>query len=132
MLKDWWSQYDRVWVTRNDELSNDLLKHEHVVYGYFPENRHIINACKNFILAVRTLRKIKPDAVFSMGAGIAPPFLLAAKIMGIKTIFMETFISIPRATLSGRLVYFWVDVFLVQNKELLKIYPRAKYWGSVL
>lgn len=82
--------------------------------------------------ALYILQKERPAFVFSMGAGIAPPFMLAAKIYGIKTIFMETFIFTTRTTLSGRMLYHLVDYFIVQNKGLLKQYPKAIYKGSVL
>lgn len=132
MLKPWWSQYDRFWVTRNDRLSQDLLKNETVFFGNFPENRNIVNLFKNLSLAFKFFKKEKPDLVFSLGAGIGPPFIWMAKLMGIKTVFMETFIFIPKPTLSGKLTYHVADDFLVQNRKLLKIYPNAKFWGTVL
>jgi UDP-N-acetylglucosamine:LPS N-acetylglucosamine transferase len=131
-LKDWWKKYKHFWVTREDNLSKSLLKEEQLYFAHFPENRNLINAIKNFFLAIKILSKEKPTLVFSIGAGIAPPFLLAAKLMGIKTVFMETFILIPKQTLSGRITYPFVDYFLVQNKKLLKKYPKAKYWGRTL
>jgi len=67
-----------------------------------------------------------------MGAGIAPPFFIAARILNIKSVFIETFSYIPKATLSGKIIYFICNHFYVQNKKLLKIYPRAKYIGSIL
>lgn len=132
LLADWWENFDRVWVTRKDELVDDLLKDEKLYFGHFPENRHIGNFFRNLWLARQVLKIECPDVVFSMGAGIAPPFLFIAKLMRIKTVFVETFITVPRPTLSGRLVYPFVDLFLVQNVGLLKDYPRAKYWGSIL
>jgi beta-1,4-N-acetylglucosaminyltransferase len=131
-LKPWWSKYERFWVVRDDVLTKDLLKGEQYYFGYFPENRNLLNAVKNLILAGRILRYEKPQVVFSMGAGIAPPYLYMAKLMGIKTIFMETFICIPIATLSGRLVYPIADHFFVQNQVLQKQYPKAIYAGKVI
>lgn len=131
-LKGWWSKYHRFWVTKSDQFSISLLKNERKYFAFFPENRNILNAIKNFFFAIKILRKEKPSLVFSAGAGIAPPFLLAAKLLGIRTIFLETFVYIAKQTLSGKLVHPWVDLFLVQNRALLKKYPRAKFWGATL
>jgi len=132
LLQPWWEQHSRFWVTRNDAFALDLLKKEKVYFGNFPENRNVVNAIRNFFLAWILLRKEKPDAIFSMGAGIAPPFFLVAKILGIRTIFLETFIFIQKPTLSGRMIYFIADHFLIQHKKLLTTYPRATYCGTLL
>lgn len=131
-LRHWWSQYDRVWATRNDPTTKYQLKNEKVYFAHFPEQRSFLNAIKNFFLALQIIRREKPDVVFSIGAGIAPPFFLAAWLLRIPTIFMEIFVFIPQPTLSGKMVYLFSNLFLVQNKEMLKTYPKAKYWGSCL
>lgn len=85
-----------------------------------------------FFLAIKILQIEKPSLVYSMGAGIAPPFLLAAKVLGIRTIFIETFNFIPKKTFSGQILYPFVDHFIIQNKNLLKFYPNAIFMGSIL
>jgi beta-1,4-N-acetylglucosaminyltransferase len=132
MLKEWWEDYERFWVVRDDILTQEALGGEKKYFGYFPENRNWRNLLRNLYLAVIILRKERPNLVFSIGAGIGPPFIWIAKLMGIQTVFMETFIFIPKPTLSGRLTYGIADYFLVQNKELLKVYPKANYWGSAI
>ncbi len=130
-LKDWWQEYERFWVVRDDIISKDLLRDERRCFGYFPENRNMLNFWRNLFLAFRILKKEKPDVIFSTGAGIAPPFFIVAKIMGVKTVFMELFIFAYHPTVSGKIISFFTDVFLVQQKKLLRKYPKAKYWGRV-
>ncbi|MBU1130497.1 UDP-N-acetylglucosamine--LPS N-acetylglucosamine transferase [Patescibacteria group bacterium] len=132
LLKPWWSKYKRFWVTSKNEKHFNFLKNEKIYYGYFPENRNIVNFLKNLILALKILKKEKPNIIFSTGAGIAPPFFLIAKIFGIKSIFLETFILSNQTTLSGKIIHFFSDLFLVQNRNLLKKYPKAKFAGSIL
>lgn len=132
MLKKWWGKYPHFWVVNNDKFTLSLLKNEKKYFGYFPENRHVRNAIRNLFLAIKILQTEKPSLVYSMGAGIAPPFLLAAKVMGIKTVFIETFNFIPKTTFSGQILYPFVDHFVVQNKKLLKFYPKAIFVGSIL
>jgi len=131
-LKSWWKKYNRFWVVKNDFFTKNILNKEKKYYGFFPENRNIINFFKNLFLAYKILYQEKPNILFSMGAGIAPPFFLIAKIFGIKTIFIETFILIPKPTLSGKIIYRIAAHFLVQNKQLLSTYPHANYLGKCL
>lgn len=129
-LKKWWNKYPHFWITKNDSLSKSLLKGEKKYFAYFPENRNLKTAFKNLLLAFRILKKEKPSLVFSTGAGLAPPFFLAAKLLKIKTVFIETFVFIPHRTLSGKLIAPISDYFIVQNKALLKIYKNAIYIKS--
>jgi UDP-N-acetylglucosamine:LPS N-acetylglucosamine transferase len=131
-LKPWWSNYQRIWITRKDIVSKDLLKLEPVFFGYFPDNRNLFNLLRNFLLAIKIIFNEKPDLIFSLGAGISTPFMVVGKLFGIKTVFMETFILINHPTLSGKINYHFADIFLVQNKKLLSYYPNAKYLGSIL
>jgi beta-1,4-N-acetylglucosaminyltransferase len=132
MLKEWWEKYPHFWVTDPLTKKLEFPQNEKVYYGHFPVSRHPINFIKNLFLAYKLLRKEKPNLIFSTGAGIAPPFFIIGKLMGIKLVFMETFIFSPEPTLSGKLIYPFADHFVIQNKKLKNIYPRAKYWGKVL
>jgi beta-1,4-N-acetylglucosaminyltransferase len=81
----------------------------------------------------RILRREKPDVIVSTGAEIAIPAFYLAKLMGIKTVFIEAWTRVYRPTGTGRLVYPVADVFLVQWEELLDRYgAKARYEGAVL
>lgn len=131
-LYEWWEKHERLWVTKFDNFSNSVIAKENKIEGFFPEQRNLKNLVKNSFLSLKVIIQFKPDIIFSTGAGIAIPFFVFAKILKIKTVFMETFILIPRATMTGKLLYHFTDLFIVQNRKLLKTYPKAKFWGSVL
>jgi beta-1,4-N-acetylglucosaminyltransferase len=81
----------------------------------------------------RILWREKPDAIVSTGAEIAIPAFYIAKVLGIKTIFIEAWTRVYKPTGTGRIVYPVADVFLVQWEELLPSYgPKARYEGGVL
>lgn len=128
-LKPWWSKHETIWVTRKDETTSQL-NGATVYHGFFPEQRNVVNAVRNMLLAFYILQKEKPDCVFSAGAGIAPPFFVVAWILGIPTIFLEVFLFVPHATLSGKVIYPFATLFLVQHPDLLTHYPKAQYWGA--
>lgn len=75
----------------------------------------------------------KPDIVISTGSEIAIPVFYTAKLLGIKTMFIESLCRVEEPSLSGKIVYPVSDVFLVQWKQLLsKFGKKAQYWGNVL
>jgi beta-1,4-N-acetylglucosaminyltransferase len=131
-LKPWWGKYEHFWVTFRKEDAISLLKDEKKYYVFFPTNRNLLNLVRNTFLAIKILRKEKPDLIFSTGAGIALPFFYVAKVFGAKLIYLEVYDRIDSPTLTGRLVYPIVDKFLIQWKEQKKFYPKAELWGQAI
>ncbi|MBQ8296336.1 MAG: polysaccharide biosynthesis protein [Ruminococcus sp.] len=86
---------------------------------------------KLFFKAFSILRKEKPDVVITTGALAAFPFCLAGKIMRKKIVYIETFARVNGKSLTGKLVYPFADLFLVQWEPMLKCYPKAKYVGGI-
>ncbi len=84
--------------------------------------------------AWRTLRTIlgslaiavreRPRLVISTGADVAVPICLLAKLVGARLIYIETAAELE-PTLSGRLVYRFADLFIVQWPEQQAAFPRA-------
>lgn len=80
---------------------------------------------------MKILKKEKPDFVITTGALIAFPFCIFAKLRGTKIIYIESFARVNNQSLTGKLVYPFADLFLVQWEPLLKFYPKAKYVGGI-
>lgn len=131
-LKPWWGKYDRFWVTFSGEDAESLLTGERIYFGHYPETRHIINAIKHLTLAWRILLREKPTILISSGAGIAPPFFLLAKFLGIKTIFIEVFDLVKHPSLTGKMLAPFVDHMLIQHTVQKTFYPNATYKGAIL
>lgn len=132
LLKEFWEQEERFWVTFKKEDAVSLLKEERVFWCYFPTNRNIINFFKNAVLAIQILKKEKPDFLVSTGAGAAVPFFYIGRLIGIKLVFIEVYDRIDKPTLTGRLVYPICNCFIVQWEEQKKFYPRAVNLGGIL
>lgn len=98
-------------------------------------NRHEKNFMAHFIKiftrAMKILSKEKPEFIITTGALIAFPFCLYAKLMRCKVIYIESFARVNNRSLTGRLVYPFADLFLVQWESLLEFYPKAKYVGGI-
>lgn len=131
MLKPFWKDKNRFWVTFDKEDERSLLKDEKVYPCYFPTNRNIKNLIRNTFLAIRVLKKEKPDLIISSGAAVAVPFFYLGKLFGTKTIYIEVFDRINKPTLTGKLVYPVTDRFIVQWEEMKKVYPKAINFGSI-
>ena len=117
MLKPFWKDKNRFWVTFDKEDARSLLKDEKMYPCYFPTNRNIKNLIRNTFLAIRVLKKEKPDLIISSGAAVAVPFFYLGKMMGAKLIYIEVFDRIDKPTMTGKMVYPIVDKFIVQWEE---------------
>ena len=126
-----WKDKNRFWVTFDKEDARSLLKDEKMYPCYFPTNRNIKNLIRNTFLAIRVLKKEKPDLIISSGAAVAVPFFYLGKMMGAKLIYIEVFDRIDKPTMTGKMVYPIVDKFIVQWEEMKKVYPKAVNFGSI-
>ena len=131
MLKPFWSDKNRFWVTFDKEDARSLLSGEKVYSCYYPTNRSIKALIKNTAIAWKVLRKEKPDLIISSGAAVAVPFFYLGKLMGAKLIYIEVFDRIDSLTLTGKVVYPIADKFIVQWEEQKKLYPKAINLGSI-
>ena len=131
MLKPFWSREDRFWVTFDKEDARSILKYEKMYPCNFPTNRNLKNLIKNTFLAIRILRKERPDIIISSGAAVAVPFFYIGKLFGAKTVYIEVFDRIDKPTVTGKLVYPVTDKFIVQWEEMKKVYPKAINLGSI-
>ncbi len=87
---------------------------------------------KTFIWGLSILLKERPDVIFSTGSEIALPFFFWGKILGIKTLFLESWCRVIKPSRTGKLIYYLSDEFWVQWPSLLKSYgSKATFHGSV-
>lgn len=131
MLKPFWENKKRFWVTFDKEDARSLLNGEKVYPCYYPTNRNIKNLIRNTVVAWKVLHKEKPDLLISSGAAVSVPFFYLGKLFGSKLIYIEVFDRIDKPTLSGRLVYPIVDKFIVQWEEQKEVYKKAINLGSI-
>jgi UDP-N-acetylglucosamine:LPS N-acetylglucosamine transferase len=130
-LKPWWIKRERVWVTFDMPDSRSLLKGENVRWAYHPTTRNALNLIRNLALAWRLLRRDRPHVVVSTGAGVAFPFFLVARLLGIKTVYVEVYDRIDAPTLTGRLCQPLASRFLLQWEAQKRFYPRGEVIGRL-
>ena len=131
-LRAWWSDHERVWVAPATPDVLDRLRDERVVTSYSPTTRNLVNLVRNFVLAVRLVRRERPELVVSAGAGVAVPFFLVAWVLRIPTVFIEVYDRVDTATMTGRLVRPFTTRRIVQWDQQLDVYPDARLVGPLL
>ena len=75
--------------------------------------------------------KVRPTAIITTGAHTAGPMCCIGKIFGSKIIFIESMANISTKTITGKLIYKFADLFIVQWESMLELYPKAKYGGWI-
>lgn len=105
------------------------------VYTFPQINRHekffLYRYIKLYFFAKKIIKEEKPDVIITTGALLAYPFCKLGKKNGSKIIFVESFARINDSSLTGKLVFRFADMFLVQWKELLSVYPGSIYVGGI-
>lgn len=95
--------------------------------------RNPIEFAKNLVRVWRMFRRERPDLVVSTGAEIAIPAVLVAKLLRVPTVYVECGAQATHPSVTGRLMYYLAERFLVQWRELVHVYgPRAQFRGSLI
>lgn len=132
-LRSWWSAHERAWVTfPTEDAKSNLEAETDVSWAYSPTTRNIPNLLRNARLAFQVIRRFQPTVVVSTGAGSAFPFFVAARALGIATVYIEVFDRVESPTLTGRLCRPFSDLMLVQWRDQLGLYPNAQLLGRLL
>ncbi len=129
-MQPWLEGHDRTWVTF-DTASAGQLGDDPVVFAHHPTTRNLRNLVRNVVLAWRVLRRERPDAVVSTGAGVALPFFLMARVLGVRTVFIEVYDRIDSRSLTGRLCRPLSDLFLLQWERQRELYGSGTVIGGL-
>ena len=135
-LKPMFEKYDSYIVTEKTKTTIDLKNNyknvSYLIYG--TKHKPITYPFKllaNCFISLFYYIKIRPNVIITTGAHSAGPMCCIGKIFGSKIIYIETFANIHTKTITGRLVYKFADLFIVQWESMLELYPKAVYWGWI-
>ena len=131
-LRHAWRDFDVVWATLPGTDVRHILAGEPHVLGHGPTNRSVINLLRNVPFAIRTLRTYRPDAILSTGAGLAVPFFVVGRALGVRLVYVESFTRTRGLSLSGRLVAPFAHVIFAQWPAAAGTSRRIRYAGSIL
>ncbi len=118
-------------VTKHDKHVAGRLKKYDV---YFVNDPHT-SLWGFFVNALRSLfiyMKQRPKIILSTGSGIALATCMLGKLFGSKIIYIESGAKVIAPSKTGKFMYRYADVFYVQWKPMLEVYPDAIYVGGLI
>lgn len=131
-LRPWWAGRQRHWVTFGTADARSQLEGEPVTWAHHPTTRNIPNLLRNTWMALRVLRRERPELVVTTGAGVALPFFVLSRLLRSKTVYVEVYDRLDSRTLTARLCRPFTDLFCVQWDEQRELYPGAIVIGPLL
>ena len=125
-------------VADDDEVSESKITRRGPVFKVIrPRDKvhHIVGdsvkTLKCILQTAGALRSFRPHAILSAGPSIAVAASVAAKLMRLKVIFVETGSRITFLSVTGKIMYRLADLYFVQSEELAQEYDRAVYAGRL-
>ncbi|MEB3336519.1 MAG: PssD/Cps14F family polysaccharide biosynthesis glycosyltransferase [Leptolyngbyaceae bacterium] len=130
-LRQFWSLHERVWVTDFKADTKSIQEQEKVYWLPYQAPRDLMALILNIPAVVKLVTAEKPDLIVSTGASIAIGFAMAAKLMRIRFVYVESISRSEDLSISGKVVYWLADDFYVQWHGLTAKYPKAIFQGYV-
>lgn len=131
MLTPLSSMYNLVWVTETTTYASYDDADYYLIQTGSDDRFCFFKMLMNLFRSLRIWVKEKPDYVISTGTMVALPLIFLAKFLKKKVIYIETFARVYDGTRTGKLVYKYADLFIIQWESLRDIYPNAVYGGSL-
>lgn len=129
-LRDVWSRFPRAWVTVRASDVDTLLPDERVIFAHGHTRRSLKNLVRNSLLAVRTVRRLRPAVVMTTGAALSVPFAWAGRLFGARVVYIECSGRVG-ISVSCRLVAPVTDRLYVQWPEVVGQASKARYAGTI-
>ena len=134
-LKSIFEDYNYVLVTEKTDVTKSMKDKYKMSYLKYGSRKYILKyilvALFNLIKTIFLFIKFRPQVIVTTGTHTAVPMCYIGKIFGKKIIYIESFAQRNSPTLSGRMIYPIASTFVVQWENMLKFYPKAKYWGGI-
>ena len=126
-----YQKYPGIFITETKNAKDAFQ----AVYTLPQVNRKSLRSIFRFIRSFFTVRNIlakeKPTHIISCGAMCTVPVCLIGKLMKIKVIYVESYTRMKGLSLTGKILYPFADLFVVQWKQLADMYPKAVYGGAL-
>jgi UDP-N-acetylglucosamine:LPS N-acetylglucosamine transferase len=127
-----WNGYETFCVTTTRVVRNNLSKLGEVYVVGECNRQHPIRVIAVFLRCLRIVLNQRPDVVISTGAAAGCMLCFLGKMFGAKVVWIDSITNVERISLSGRMVRYVADLFLVQWPELAGRYKRVEFIGTVV
>jgi UDP-N-acetylglucosamine:LPS N-acetylglucosamine transferase len=130
-LRPWWSRHDVSWVAVPAPDTREVLTGERVIWAEELTPRQPWAVVRGVAAARRHLLRDDIDLVVSAGTGVAVPYFLAARSLGVSAWWVETLNVLAGSGIAARVCARAGDLVLVQHSSMLNDYPRALFVGEL-
>ncbi len=130
-LEPWWSNHDVSWVAISATDTLDLLVDHPVRWTNELRAGDSFGLVRETAAAIRHLQQQRPQLVLSAGTGIAVPYFIAARLLGIRSWWLQTLNVGQDTGLASQLCERLATRVLVQRPELLAQHRRSAYLGEL-
>ena len=131
-LSDSWKLYETFFVTTVPVVRDNLQTSGNIYIVGECNRQHPIKVLKVFLRCLRITLKEKPNVVISTGAAAGCIICFLAKLSGADIIWIDSITNVEKISLSGRMVRYIADLFLVQWPELTQKYDNVEFIGAVI
>ncbi len=137
MLKEMFNKYDYHIVTEKTKSNLELKETypnrvDYLIYG--SKSHPLVYPFKllaNCFVSLFIYLKVRPKVIVTTGAHTAGPMCCIGKILGSKIVYIESFANIHNKSVTGKVIYYFADLFIVQWEDMLKVYPKAVNGGWI-
>lgn len=120
--------YPKFFVTYKLPHTDHSLKGFNYYYVTNP-HKNILKYAVNSIQSFKIYFKKRPKFILSTGSGMAISMCLIGRAFGSKIIFVETGARVYQPSMTGKFLYYFSDLFIVQWGPLLKFFPKGVFGG---
>lgn len=131
-LAESWKKHETFFVTTHEVMKEKLQQHSQVYVVGECNRQHPIRAIKVLMWCINAMFRERPDVVISTGAAAGCMACFLGKLLGAKVIWVDSITNVERLSLSGRMVRYIADLFLVQWPDLAEQYNGVEYVGAVI
>ncbi len=127
-------KFDSLIVTEKNSVTESMLDKYNIKFLVFSSRKRIsfiFLFIYNFFKSFGYIIKFNPKYIITTGAGTAFPMCVIGKLLGKKIVYIESFARMNKKSSSGKIIYPIANLFIVQWPEMLKLYPKAKYLGTI-
>lgn len=131
-LKDSWNSCDTFCITTSNTVRGKLQEYRGVYVVGECNREHPFRLGIVLVRCIYAILRERPDVVISTGAAVGCIVCFLAKLLRAKVIWIDSIANVERISLSGRMVRYISDLFLVQWPELAEQYAHVEYVGALI
>ncbi len=134
-LKKIFNDYDYVLVTEKNDVTKEMKDKYNMAYLMYGSRHYIFKyifvVIVNIFKSLYLFFKYNPKVIVTTGTHTAVFMCYLGWLFRRRVVFIESFAKRTSKTLAGKLVYPVASVFVVQWESMLKLYPKARYFGGI-